>query len=180
MHFVEDTFHITAPFASAGIRHDAIMTEVVAASHDGDITGDMVSADAGRNHIPIGFCRRKFHINSFLSSFNGTDQFRKCQVSIRSGNQIYVVMFDQVILYTFSHTSQHTYDQVLAFLAQRMEKLQPVQDLLLCVVADGTGVHKYSICFFQRFAGRIAGHLHDGSDDFTVGYVHLTAVSFDE
>ena len=33
----------------------------------------------------------------------------------------------------------------------RMEKLQTVQNLLFCIVANGTGIHKYSIRFIKFF-----------------------------
>ena len=63
--------------------------------------------------------------------------------------------------------------------SQGMEKFQAVQDFLFGIVAYGTGIHEYGIGFLQIVARGIACHLHDGCDNFTVGYVHLAAIGLD-
>ena len=69
---------------------------------------------------------------------------------------------------------------MFAFLTQRMEELQSVEDLLFGVVSDRTSVHEYSVGFFQSFACRITCHLHDRGNNFAVGHVHLASISFDK
>ena len=61
-----------------------------------------------------------------------------------------------------------------------MEEFQTVQNLLLRIVADRAGIHKHRIGFLQGVGHRISRHLHDGCNHFTVGHIHLAAVSLDK
>ena len=60
---------------------------------------------------------------------------------------------------------------------QRLKIGQSRKDLLLGVIPNGTGIDKYGIGVFDRIAKRIACHLHNRSDHFAVGHIHLTAIS---
>ncbi len=60
-YFVENGIHVAAAFASAGIRHDAIRTEVVAAAHDRNKAADCL-ANARGNNLAVGFGRTQFDI----------------------------------------------------------------------------------------------------------------------
>ena len=73
-YFVQDTFHVTAAFTSACIRHNTVMAEIVASSHDGNEAWDMVSANTWRNHVTVSFRSRKFHIDGFFSCFYSSNQ----------------------------------------------------------------------------------------------------------
>ena len=180
-HFIEDAFDVSATFPSACVRHDAIVAEIVASPHDGHESRHVIAADAGGDDIPIGFGDRQFHVDGLLSGFDGGKQVRQAEIGIRSCHEVYVVMFNQVVLHSLGHTADHTHNQLSVFLAaQRMEKIQSVQDFLFGVVADGTRVQQYGIRLLQRGAGRVAGHLQDGGNDFTVGHIHLAAIRFDK
>ena len=179
-HFIQDAFYVTAALASTSIGHDTIGAEVIAATHDGYKTRNMIAADTRRNHIPISLGSRKFHIDCFFTGFYGRNQVGQRQVSIRPHNEVYMMIRYQIILYPFGHTAQYTYNQMLFLFLQRVEKLQAIQNLLLRIVADGTGIHKHGIGFLQRFGYGITRHLHHRGNHLTVGYIHLAAIGFDK
>ena len=54
--FAQDAFHIPAAFTTSSIGHDAIVAEVVAASHNADETADVWSADSLRHDVAISLC----------------------------------------------------------------------------------------------------------------------------
>ena len=74
-HLIQNALYITAAFASAGIRHDTVGAEVIAAAHDGHKSGNVIAADTRRNHITVGLSRRKVYIDRFLSGFYRRNQF---------------------------------------------------------------------------------------------------------
>ena len=57
-YFIQDAFYVTAALASTSIGHDTIGAEVIAATHDGYKTRNMIAADTRRNHIPISLGSR--------------------------------------------------------------------------------------------------------------------------
>ena len=141
----------------------------------------MIAANTGRNYLTIGFCSRKLHINSFLPRFHRSDQIGQSEIGIRSYDKIYMMVLDQIIFYTFCHAAQHTDNQIPTFVfLHRMEKLQTVQNLLFCIVANRTGIHKYSVRFIQCFAYMVACHLHNRSNHFTISNIHLASVGFNK
>ena len=85
-------------------------------------------------------------------------------------------MFDEVVLHALGHAAQDTHNKVRTLLLERMKELQPVQYLLLGVVADGAGVHEHCIGIIQLLGHAVPRHLHHRGDHFTIGYVHLAAV----
>ena len=74
-HLIQNALYITAAFASAGIRHDTVGAEVIAAAHDGHKSGNVIAADTRRNHITVGLSRRRVYIDRFLSGFYRRNQF---------------------------------------------------------------------------------------------------------
>ncbi len=66
-HFIEDAFHITATLTATGVGNDAVSTEIIAPTHDGDEAGDVVSADTRGDDIPIGLCGGELHVHCFLT-----------------------------------------------------------------------------------------------------------------
>ena len=158
--FVEDTFYVTAALTSTGVGDDAIGAEVVTATHDGHKSGDMIAADTRGNHVPIGFGGGKLHVDCFLTGFYGGNQVGQSQVGIRAYYEVDMMIRYQIILHPFGHTSQYAYNQVFLLFLQLVEKFQAVQNLLLRIVADGTGVHKHGVGFFKRFGYGVPRHLH--------------------
>ena len=182
-HFVEDAFHIAAPFTSTSVRNDAIVAEIVTTTHNAHKARNVIATNAGRNHIAISLCSRKLYVDGLLTGFYRCYQFRKRKISIRSYHEIHVMIVNQVLLGTFGHTSEDTHDELvlLAPLAVHcVEELQAVEDFLFGIVADGASVHKHRIGLVQRIAHTIARHLHNGSHHFTVGHIHLAAVRLDK
>ena len=74
-HFIEDAFHITATLTATGVGNDAVSTEIIAPTHDGDEAGDVVSANARGDDIPIGLCGGELHVHCFLTGLYRGNQF---------------------------------------------------------------------------------------------------------
>ena len=93
-HFIEDAFHITAALAATGVGNDAVGTEIVATTHNGHEAGDVVSADARGNDIPIGLCSGKLHVDGFLTGLYRGNQFGQSKIGIRSHHQVHMMVGD--------------------------------------------------------------------------------------
>ena len=179
-HLAQDALHVAAAFTATGIGHDAIGTEVVAPAHDGHEARNVVAADARGHHVAVGLGSRQLYVDGLLAGFGRGNEVGQGEVSIGTRHQVHTVIGDEVILDAFGHTAHYAHQQVRTLLLERLEEVQPVEDFLLGVVADGAGVHKHGIGLVERCGGTVSGHLHDGGNDFTVGHVHLAAVGFDE
>ena len=55
--------HIAGAFPSAGVRHDAVVAEVVASAHDANESANLASADALRHDVAVGLRRREFDVH---------------------------------------------------------------------------------------------------------------------
>ena len=89
-----------------------------------------------------------------------------------------MVLLDELLLGTLSHTAEDTDDDTSALLAtNRVIVSDAVEDFLLGIVAHGAGIEEDRISQLGVFGQVEAVHLHDRSHDFAVGYVHLTAIS---
>ena len=141
----------------------------------------MRAADARGNHLAVGLRGRELHVDGLLASFGGRHEVRQRQVGIRTCHEVHVVVLDEVVLHPFRHAAQDADDEsVLLLAAQRVQRLQPVDDFLLRIVAHGACVEEYGVGIFQPVAHLVACHLHDGCHHFAVCHVHLAAVGLDE
>jgi hypothetical protein len=110
-HFAEDAFHITAALTATGERHNAIVTEVVATAHDADKTANFVTqTDTLRYHITISLGCGEFHIDGLMAEFSLCNKVGECEIGIRSGHEITVVILQKVVLYALSHTAEDSDD----------------------------------------------------------------------
>ena len=125
-HFIQNTLHIAATLASAGIGNDAVRAEIVTATHNGDKTRYMISTNTRRYHIAISFRCGELHINGFLPCLYGSYQIGQSEISIRTYHQVDMVIRNQIVLDALRHASQHTDNQVLFLLLERMKKFQTV------------------------------------------------------
>ena len=89
-----------------------------------------------------------------------------------------MMMFEQIALHTFCHTAEHT-DNQRAFAAHGMQGFETVINLLLGIVADGTGIEKYGISLVKAVDGLVACHFHHAGHNLGIGHIHLAAVGFD-
>ena len=93
------------------------------------------------------------------------------QVGIGAGHQVYAVLLEQFLLHALRHTAQHTDDEgtgcrftaftLEPFLLQRIQRLQPVIDLLLRIIAHRAGVQQHGVGLVDCLRRLIARHLHD-------------------
>ena len=72
LHFVQDAADVPASLTSSGVRHDAIMAEVVAATHDAHKPGNAITTDTFGYDVLISFCCRQLNIDGFLASFDSS------------------------------------------------------------------------------------------------------------
>ena len=96
-----------------------------------------------------------------------------------------MMLTDEVVFHPFCHTAQHTDDKAghavlhtlaLSPLAKGIQFFQPMIDLVLCILAYRTGIQEDRIRLFHIVTCLIPRHLHDRSNHFGVGYIHLTAI----
>ena len=87
------------------------MAEVVATAHDADKTANFVAqTDTLRYHITISLGCGEFHIDGLMTEFSLSYKVRECEISIRSGHEIAVVILQKVVLYALSHTAEDSDD----------------------------------------------------------------------
>ena len=151
-YFIQDTFHITTTLTTTSIRHNAIVAEIVTSTHNAYKARNVVTTNARRDNIAISFGCREFHIDSLLAGFYRCYQFGKSQICVGTCHQIHMMVLDQVFLHTLGHTAQYTHNNLsslASFVVHGMEEFQTVQNLLFCIVAHRTSIHKHSICFIE-------------------------------
>ena len=59
----KDALHVARALASTGVRHDAVVAEVVAATHDAHEATDVVAADTCGDDAAVGLCRREVDVD---------------------------------------------------------------------------------------------------------------------
>ena len=177
-HFAQDALHVSTTFSSARIRHDAIVAEIVATAHDAYEARELASADPFGHDVAISFARREFDVHRLVSGFRLRDQVRQTQISVGTGHEVGVVIVEEAFFYAFGHTAQDADNQSAPVLAQRVERVQAVNDALLCIVAHTASIEKYGVSFIEVLRRLVARHFHDARHDFTIGHVHLATICF--
>ena len=129
--------------------------------------------------VAVGLCGGKLGVDGFVARLGLCHEVRQGEVGVRSGHEVGVVAREQLVLDALGHAAQHADDEVAAAAAQGLERLEAVDDFLLGVVADGARIQENSVGALELRPRLVAGHAHNGGDDFTIGHVHLAAVSFD-
>ena len=179
-HFGQDALNVAAAFAPARVRHDAVVAEVVATAHDADESAYVSRMQTLRNDVFVGLGGGQVDVDSLLAQFGRGKELGQGEVGIGTGHQVGMVVLDEVLAYALGHASHDTDDERTgAVAAAVVEYLQAIEYFLLGIVANGAGVEQHGIGLVETFARLITGHLHDGSNDFAVGHVHLAAVCFD-
>ena len=181
LHFAQNALYIAATLASSRVGNNAVVAEIVAATHDGNKTAYVRSAKPLRNDVAIRFGGRKFHVDGLLPTLHLSHQLGQRQVCVGSDHQICVIFLDEAVLHTLRHAAEHAHDEAATFLAaQALQKFQPSQNFLLSVVSYRTRVQKNGVGLFHGIARLVSGHFHHRGDDFAVGNIHLATVSFYE
>ena len=105
--FVDDALHGTAAFATTGVRHDAVMAEIVAPTGDADKTGDFRAAEAFGHHVAVGFGERKVDVDGFLSGFGLRNEVGEGKVGIGACHEVGGVLVEEVFFHALGHAAQH-------------------------------------------------------------------------
>ena len=177
-HFAQDALHVSTAFSSARIRHDAIVAEIVATAHDAHKARELAAADPFGHYVAISFARRKLNIHRLMSRFRLRDQVRQTQISVGTGHKVGVVIVEEAFFYAFGHTAQDADNQSAPVLAQRVERVQAVNDALLGIVAHTASIEKYGVSFVEVLRRLVARHFHDARHDLAIGHVHLATICF--
>ena len=59
------------------------------------------------DHIFVGFLRGKFYIDRLFAVLDRPHQVRQVHIGIRADYQIGMMHFDQLLLHSLRHTSEH-------------------------------------------------------------------------
>ena len=138
--------------------------------------------DAGElegQDLAVSLGRGKLDVDGLLALLGCGNEVGKVHVGIRAGDEVHVVLVEELLLDALGHAAEDADDEALLVLPQGMEILEAAVDFLLGVVADGASVDEDGVGIGDDVRHFVAGHLHDGGDDFAVGDVHLAAVGFD-
>ena len=73
-HLTEDTVHIARALTTTSVGHDAIVAEIVAATHDAHKSTNMAAGDTLWHHIAVCLGGGKFDIDGFLSHLSLRDE----------------------------------------------------------------------------------------------------------
>ena len=138
----------------------------------------MLAAQAFGHYVAVGFRNGEFDVHGFDAGFGLSNEVGQREISVGTGNKIGMMTFEKFLLYAFSHTAQNAYDETAAFPAQSVEGFKTVYDLLLRIVAHGTGVEEYGIGLIKCFTRFVACHTHDRGHHLAVSNIHLAAVGF--
>ena len=106
-----------------------------------------------------------------------SNQIGQRQIGIRPGNKVAVMVIQQILLCTFSHTSQHTNDE-MTFTALCIQSLKTMIDFLFGIVSDTACIEEDCVGLTKLFGSLVACHLHDGSYHFGICHIHLAAIRF--
>ena len=187
-HLAQDALHVARPLAATGIGYDAIMAEVVAAAHDAHKAAHMGRAHTQRHDVAIGLRGGQLNVHGRLPYLYGCHHLGQMEIAVRTTHEIGVMVLDQVVLHALGHTAQHAENRlgvlgfgiVVGMAALLGEKrVETMIDLVLGILAHRTGIEKHRVGIFFGVSGFVTGHLHDGGNDFGVGYIHLAAISLD-
>ena len=184
-HFAQDALHIATALTTTGIGHDAVVAEVIAATHDADKSANLVAeGHALRHHVAIGLSGRQFDVDGLMSRFCLSDKIRQRQIGIGTCHQVDTMLAEQVVLHPFGHATQHADNESLSRMCQivtadGVECFQTAIDFLLGIVTHRACVQELGICLVQAIRRLIASHLHHGSHHLRVSHVHLASVCLD-
>ena len=180
LHLTQDALHVARTLASTSVRHDAVVAEVVASSHDGYESAHASRSDALRNDIAISLRSAQFDVAGVVSVLALCNHVGQIEVRVGSAYEVGVMVVDKVLTHTLRHTSQNAQYQLASLLLLSMQSLQSSVYLVLRILADGAGVEEYGVGVSLVLAQLVASHLHDGSHHLRVCHVHLAAVCLNE
>ena len=176
LHLSQYAFNVARALTSSCVGHNAVVAEVVAASHDAHEAAHASCTDSLRNYVAVGFGGREFDIAGVLSVLALRYHVGQVEIRVGSAHEVGVVVVDKVLAHALSHTSQHAENELSTLLLFGMQRLEASIYLVLSILSDGASVEEYGVGAVLVVAEFVACHLHNGCYHFRVGHVHLAAV----
>ena len=175
VHLVQDALHIAASLASAGVGHNAVVAEVVASSHDGDVARNLAAAYAHGDDVAVCLCGRQFDVHCRVAKFGLCNELGKREVGVGAGHNVHLVALYELLLHALGHASHHANHCAFAT-ARSVELVQAAIDFLFGIVAYRTGVEQYQVGLVNAVADVVARNFQYRANDLAVGKVHLATI----
>ena len=115
----------------------------------------LADAYAAGHHVTVGLRGGQLDVDGLVAQLGLCHEVGQRQVGVGAGDEVGMMVLQQVVLHTLGHASQHSDDES-ALALHGIEGLQPVVDLLFGIVAHRAGVEEYGIGVFQPFTGLVA------------------------
>ena len=176
----EDALRITAALPASGVWHDAVVAEVVAATHDAHEAAHLLSADTHRHDVAVGLGGGEFDVDGVAAVLTLGYKVGQSEIAVGTAHEIGVMVVYQVVFHSLRHAAQHAEDDLAALLLLCMEGFETVVYLVFSILPDAACIQKNSVCVVFLFAKFITRHLHHRSYNFAVCHVHLAAISLYE
>ena len=173
-YFVADAFYIARALPSAGVRHNAVGAEVVAATHDANEAGYLL-ADTCREDVSVSLGSAELYVDGLMSLFALGDEIRQVKICIRPGYKVHMVVTQEFLAHALGHTTNHANHSALVVFASG-EFLQAVLYTLLGVIADGAGVQNNDVCMTELISQFGISGLENSCHHLAVRHVHLASV----
>ena len=177
-HLAQNALHVAAAFASAGVRHDAVVAEVVASAHDAHKSAHVRSAYSLRHYVAVSLCGRQLDVHRLVSRLGLSYEVGQGEIGVGAGHEVGMMVLEQVFLHSLGHASQHSDNHSSALARHGVQGVEAVEHFLFGIVAHAARVQKHGVGFVNAFAQFISGHLHHRGHNLAVGHVHLAAVGF--
>ena len=175
-HLAQYAFHVARAFPASCKRHDAIVAEVVAATHNAHEARYTIAADALWHDVAVGFGGRKVYVHCVVSVFAACYHLGQVQIRVGSANQIGMMVLYQILADTLCHAAQYAENDLTSFSFFGIKCFQTVVNLVFCVLSYGTSIEENSISFVFVLTHIVSCHLHHGSNHLRVCHIHLAAV----
>ena len=108
----EDTLYVTTTLTTSGVRYNTIMAEIVATSHNTNEAANSGTMQTLGHNILVCLTCTEFNINSLMACLNSlmaclglSYQIGQREISIRTCNQVGMMVFQQIVFNTFCHTT---------------------------------------------------------------------------
>ena len=115
VHLAQDALHVARALTSTGVGHDAVVAEVVAATHDAHETANFLSVQPLGHNVAVGLAGRKFNVDGLMACFGLGDKVGQREIAVGAGHEVGMVAVEQVVLHALCHAAQHTDDERLLF-----------------------------------------------------------------
>ena len=106
--------HVARAFPAAGVGHDAVVAEVVAAAHDADKARQTATVGAKRHHVAVGLRQRQLSVDSLLPHLALRDERGQVEIAVRAGDKVGMMIGDETLFHALRHTAQNAEDDTPA------------------------------------------------------------------